>query len=151
MKRADVVAGGDYLTTKGEHVRVHALDPGWAVVDGEWVAARGKGRRYVPGKAGEAGSWKEYISNYAIRAEVCDVEDWPVAKTVLHPRVLVRPWTHVDAVLAAKTKTAEALADTWARRLRSRGLSSVQVSPDCTTVTVALASLARALSIEEKP
>lgn len=146
MKRADVTDATDYLTTQGQHVRVLDTTPGWALLDGEWVEAKAKRRRYVKDQG-----WMEYQTNYAIRAELVDPEGWPIAKLVLHPRVLVREWKATDEIAAEKAaKVTDAHAKT-VRRFRSAGLVGVKVSTDGKTTTATTASLAKALNLEEQP
>ena len=85
MKRKDIVVGAVYLDDLGRQVKIHAVDPGWAVNEqGEWVERKVPGRRY------SRGNWTFVETNFNIRVEVLNVHSEQWHKEVILPRHLVK-------------------------------------------------------------
>lgn len=133
MKREDVVAGGEYATDLGEHVRIADEPPGedgatplpsagWRVEAGEWVEAQEFGQRLMQG-----GSYKAYQTNVALRGVLVDTGE----KIVIEPRRLTLPWEdHVKAMLAAAEEREQAEANATALVTRAQKAGATKVLTD---------------------
>lgn len=131
MKREEVIAGGEYATDLGVHVRIEpefddegkpvAPSAGWAVVGGEWGADEQFGTRLL-----KDGSTKQYQSNVALRATEVDTG----LKVVVEPRRLMRTWDdHLKHLTAASEQRESLEANADALRLRAEK-ASVKARPD---------------------
>lgn len=123
VKREEVVAGAEYATDLGVHVRVEAEPPaedgsevtlpstGWAVQDGEWVEAEVYKQRRL-----QDGSYRQYLTTVALRATEVDTG----TKVTVEPRRLVATWEdHVAASKRAVAEREDAEANARALTLRA--------------------------------
>jgi hypothetical protein len=132
VKREEVVAGAEYATDLGVHVRVEPEPPnkdgsptvpsaGWTVQGRKWVKAEEYGQRLVKG-----GVYKAYQTNVAIRAVEVDTK----RKIVIEPRRLVATWEdHLKEI--ARLKEVREAAEANAHALLTRASkAAVKVNTD---------------------
>lgn len=141
MKREDVVAGGEYATDLGEHVRVEPEEPGedgapplpssgWSVVDGEWVQVEAYGQRKT-----KEGGYKAYLTNVAVRAINVDTGE----RVAIEPRRLTLPWPqHVEALTKTNAEREQAEANAVALRTRAQKAGATKVLTDLRKQQVSL-------------
>jgi hypothetical protein len=133
MKREDVVAGGEYATDLGEHVRIADEEPGedgaiplpsagWSVRDGEWVQEEHFGQRKT-----KEGGYKAYQTNVALRAVNVDTGE----RMAVEPRRLTLPWPeHVEALRKANEEREQAESNAAALRVRAQKAGATKVLTD---------------------
>lgn len=133
MKRGEVVAGAEYATDLGVHVRVEPEPPaadgstvtvpsaGWSVQDGAWVQVTTTGQRKM-----RSGVYKSYLSNVAVRAVEVDTK----TKVVIEPRRLICSWPeHLLTLAETREQTDNTLANAQALTARAAALK-VTIKPD---------------------
>jgi hypothetical protein len=133
VKREEVVAGAEYATDLGVHVRVEPeVDPesgevidtpssGWKVVDGDWVPDHTKGKRLLKG-----GGTRDYLSNTSIRATEVDTG----RKITIEPRRLTMTWDDHVVALAQSNEEREQMEYSAQALVVRAGKAGVKAHPD---------------------
>lgn len=145
MRRQDLRAGEEYITSYHARVRVVDLEPGWLLVGGQWRKDDRMGVRHKRGRDGT--TLQSYPINPLLRCVVID-PDGNEKPGVVRPQLIVRTWAEQQKIMrernkeiaASKRQTREVV-----RALKQAGINDAVVDVETGTVEVPISHMPRLL------
>lgn len=145
MRRQDLRAGEEYVTSYHAHVRVVDLEPGWLLVAGQWHKDDRTAVRHKRGKDGI--TLQTYPQNPLLRCIVID-PDGNEKPGVVRPQLIVRTWAEHQKVMREQHRTMavhKREARDVVRALKQGGLNDAVVDVEGGTVEVPISTMTRLL------